>query len=109
MSRTDPPLRIRLPEALKVQIQLLAVENRRSMNAEIVARLAASVRQPEASEDNQSAALEIERLRTELRLAESERSAHAMRLRKLEYDIVATNDSYKELSLRVAALENHEE
>ncbi|MBB3164664.1 septal ring factor EnvC (AmiA/AmiB activator) [Rhizobium laguerreae] len=93
-----------------MQIQLLAVENRRSMNAEIVARLAASVRQPEASEDNQSAALhEIERLRTELRSAESERSAHAMRLRKLEYDIVATNDSYKELSLRVAALENHEE
>jgi hypothetical protein len=30
-----------------------------------------------------------------------------MRLRKLEHDIVATNDSYKELSLRVAALENH--
>ena len=37
------PLRIRLPEALKAKIQALAAENRRSMNAEIVARLEASL------------------------------------------------------------------
>jgi hypothetical protein len=43
MTREDPPLRIRLPEDLKVKIQALAVENRRSMNAEIVSRLSRSI------------------------------------------------------------------
>jgi hypothetical protein len=43
MTREDPPLRIRLPEGLKTQIQALAVVNRRSMNAEIVSRLEKSL------------------------------------------------------------------
>ena len=48
MSREDPPLRIRLPEALKAEVQARAAENRRSMNAEIVLRLEWSL---EAEED----------------------------------------------------------
>ena len=42
MTRADPPLRIRLPAELKATIQASAAKNRRSMNAEIVARLDAS-------------------------------------------------------------------
>lgn len=45
MSRTDPPLRIRLPQNLKEQVQALAAENHRSMNAEIVARLERTVQE----------------------------------------------------------------
>lgn len=43
MTREDPPLRIRLPEALKAKVQALAAENHRSMNAEIVSRLEWSI------------------------------------------------------------------
>lgn len=39
MSRDDPPLRIRLPEALKATVQARAADSRRSMNAEIIRRL----------------------------------------------------------------------
>ena len=45
MSREDPPLRIRLPKDLKERVQALAEGNRRSMNAEIVARLEWSISQ----------------------------------------------------------------
>lgn len=39
MSRDDPQFKLRLPPALKAQIDQAAAENRRSLNAEIVARL----------------------------------------------------------------------
>lgn len=47
MSREDPPLRIRLPEALKTKVQSRAAENSRSMNAEIVRRLEWSLKAEE--------------------------------------------------------------
>lgn len=47
MTRTDPPLRIRLSEDLKKQVQDLAAQNHRSMNAEIVARLERTIREDE--------------------------------------------------------------
>lgn len=43
MARDDLFFRIRLPEALKSEIQRLAVANHRSANAEIVARLSESI------------------------------------------------------------------
>lgn len=43
MARNDLFFRIRLPEALKADIQLLAKANHRSANQEIVARLAESI------------------------------------------------------------------
>lgn len=43
MSKDDLFFRIRLPEALKNEIQRLAVGNHRSANAEIVARLIESI------------------------------------------------------------------
>lgn len=43
MSRDDPLMRIRLPDELKAKVKALADANHRSMNAEIVARLEASV------------------------------------------------------------------
>lgn len=42
MSREDPQMKIRLPEALKAQIEGASATNNRTMNAEIVARLQAS-------------------------------------------------------------------
>ncbi|EPP6257999.1 Arc family DNA-binding protein [Cronobacter sakazakii] len=42
MSREDPQLRIRLPIELKEKIEEIAKANNRSMNAEIVQRLASS-------------------------------------------------------------------
>lgn len=43
MSREDPQLRIRLPIELKEKIEASSKENNRSMNAEIVHRLEASL------------------------------------------------------------------
>ncbi|HGN1759901.1 TPA: Arc family DNA-binding protein [Proteus mirabilis] len=43
MSREDPQLRIRLPIELKNRIEIVAKENSRSMNAEIVQRLEVSI------------------------------------------------------------------
>jgi Arc-like DNA binding domain len=42
MSRLDPSLKIRLPEEMRDMIGVAARKNRRSMNAEVVARLAES-------------------------------------------------------------------
>lgn len=39
MSRDDPQFKLRIPPALKVQIDQAAAENHRSLNAEILARL----------------------------------------------------------------------
>ena len=43
MGREDLHFRLRIPEALKSQIEIAAQENRRSMTAEIVARLEQSL------------------------------------------------------------------
>ncbi len=42
MAKDDPHFRLRIPEALKRQITAAAAENKKSINAEIVARLAQS-------------------------------------------------------------------
>jgi hypothetical protein len=42
MSREHPQMRIRLPPELKEKIEEAAHDNRRSMNAEVIARLQAS-------------------------------------------------------------------
>lgn len=39
MARTDPQVNLRIPAELKAEIQEAAIENGRSLNAEIVARL----------------------------------------------------------------------
>ena len=43
MSRDDPQMKIRLPAELKARIEESAVANKRTMNAEIIARLDASL------------------------------------------------------------------
>ncbi|MGN6537670.1 MAG: Arc family DNA-binding protein [Mesorhizobium sp.] len=42
MAREDQHFRLRIPDALKTEVEAAAERNRRSMTAEIVARLAAS-------------------------------------------------------------------
>jgi hypothetical protein len=42
MSRTDPQFKLRVPPALRIQIEQAAQAARRSMNAELVIRLEAS-------------------------------------------------------------------
>ena len=42
MSRTDPQFKLRVPPALRIQIEQAAHAARRSMNAELVIRLEAS-------------------------------------------------------------------
>lgn len=39
MARTDPQINLRVPADLKKKIELIAVENSRSINAEVVQRL----------------------------------------------------------------------
>lgn len=46
MSREDPQMKIRLPADLKDQIEAIAKQSGRSMNAEIVARLQESLNPP---------------------------------------------------------------
>jgi len=75
MTREDPPLRIRLPEALKAKVQALAAENHRSMNAEIVSRLEWSIahgdvslnREPAPSGEDGTLRAELEEVKAQLR------------------------------------------
>lgn len=78
MSREDPPLRIRLPEALKAAVQARAAENRRSMNAEITWRLEWSL---EAEKDHQQGQDSVRRL---LQAGLPEEVTNADRIAKLE-------------------------
>lgn len=43
MARTDPQINIRVPAELKKKLELLAIENSRSLNAEVVTRLESSL------------------------------------------------------------------
>lgn len=43
MARTDPQINIRVPAELKKELELLAIENGRSLNAEVVLRLENSI------------------------------------------------------------------
>ena len=45
MSRTDPQFKLRMPTALRAQVEQAAKDARRSLNAEIVLRLEASFAQ----------------------------------------------------------------
>lgn len=47
MSRTDPPLKIRLPQALKDKVKLASETARRSLNSEIIERLERTFAQDE--------------------------------------------------------------
>tara|TARA_B100001079_G_C16408939_1_gene515182 strand:+ start:1093 stop:1335 length:243 start_codon:yes stop_codon:yes gene_type:complete len=59
MSRDDPQFKLRLPAALHEQIKEASEQNHRSMNAEMVARLAASFEQRGLSIDSIKAADEM--------------------------------------------------
>lgn len=52
MSRQDPQLKLRLPEALKADIETAAKQNNRSMNSEIVDRLQATFANEDLSPRN---------------------------------------------------------
>lgn len=56
MSRTDPQFKLRMPPALRAQVELAAWKANRSLNAEIVTRLQASFAQatPEVSANEES-------------------------------------------------------
>lgn len=45
MSREDPQLRVRVPEHIKNSIEIRAKKNRRTLTAEIVGRLSATIEQ----------------------------------------------------------------
>jgi len=47
MNKQIPPFGLRMPSEVKDQIEKLAEQNRRSLNAEIVVRLEQSIRQEE--------------------------------------------------------------
>lgn len=50
MAREDLHFRLRIPDSLKAQVEQSAQENRRSMTAEIIARLEASFDAPSREE-----------------------------------------------------------
>lgn len=43
MARTDPQINLRVPAELKKKLEILAIENSRSLNAEVVNRLETSI------------------------------------------------------------------
>lgn len=45
MARTDPQINLRVPAELKKKLEILAIENSRSLNAEVVIRLENSIEQ----------------------------------------------------------------
>lgn len=52
MSRTDPQFKLRVPPALRDQIERAALAARRSMNAEVVIRLEASFAQDKPKQEH---------------------------------------------------------
>lgn len=50
MARTDPQINIRVPVELKKELELLAVKNGRSLNAEVVLRLEQSISNKESTQ-----------------------------------------------------------
>lgn len=52
MSREDPQMKLRLPEALRERISASSASNKRSMNAEIVARLEGSFKMEDEAHDS---------------------------------------------------------
>ncbi|MCC8375901.1 Arc family DNA-binding protein [Photorhabdus bodei] len=54
MARTEPQINIRLPQDLKDAVQSMASDNKRSVNAEIVAILLDAVRKHELNNQSQS-------------------------------------------------------
>ncbi|SMF93936.1 Arc-like DNA binding domain-containing protein [Methylomagnum ishizawai] len=91
MSREAPQMKIRLPEDLKARIEESAYQNRRSMNAEIVARLEASYA-PAASElkeyakdqEERLASMLAEKLRADFKRLEEEIRKNPVDLSKLK-------------------------
>ena len=57
MSRLDPQFKLRLPPALRAQVEQAATVSRRSLNAEIIVRLESTFAQaePRAQEQEHSA------------------------------------------------------
>ena len=82
MTREDPQLKVRLPEALKAEIEVAAKSNNRSMNAEIVSRL----QSPKGSSAND----------TDIILSQ------ALRIASLEYEIFFRETEAGTLKLRLA-------
>lgn len=50
MSRTDPQFKLRMPPALRAQVEQAAKASRRSLNAELVHRLESSFTQAQQGE-----------------------------------------------------------
>ncbi|MFG1340955.1 Arc family DNA-binding protein [Xanthobacter autotrophicus] len=65
MTREDPQMKIRLPADLKLRLTEWAATNKRSLNAEIVARLEYSFEPPQDPMPNQRSALDEMRSRIE--------------------------------------------
>ena len=70
MSRTDPQFKLRMPPALRAQVEQAAEQANRSLNAEIVTRLQASFTQvkPEVSANEKPEPVPAPTPRRELRL-----------------------------------------
>ena len=80
MSRDDLHFRLRIPQSLKAKIEAAAADNRRSMTAEIVARLEASF--------------------------EFDIAGHERQLDRLQETIAENDKLLSQFEKRLAALEN---
>ena len=67
MTDTDIQLRVRLPEALKTELEARAKQNRRSFNSEVVACLEFAVAADAATEDQAVSSADLQRQIDELR------------------------------------------
>lgn len=90
MSREDPQMKIRLPEALKSRIEEASTTNNRSMNAEIVARLESSFNSG-ATDDNVAALTKtVDESLKQFQAATAELEAARARLEESRLEVEST-------------------
>lgn len=93
MARDDLHFRLRIPEALKAKIEASALENHRSMTAEIVDRLETSY-EPQYEKDDQ-----IEWLNAYIERQNEEKSALIEALNSQDKILERLNESHKTLMI----------
>lgn len=110
MSRDDPQFKLRLPADLKARIDQAAAENRRSINAELVARLEDSFIPRSMDDIERDSLSKLERELADLsiesfKLTHEMNSLQAMLAKTSESDARPLRERLAEIAPQVARLE----
>lgn len=102
MSRTDPQLKVRLPLEMKEKLEKASKENRRSMNAEIVARLAGSLGYINLTKDSDLEAVEPDDDIEKALKALDDATERLLRLRKLGLSRINSKNKRSKMGLKAS-------